>query len=159
MRARASLAAEPSVGAVLGSLLDGRRGPVVRVRDGRAASSGGPFSFTATIGGRDVGGVHVDLVGPSEIAIHDLAVARPFRGAGVGAALMRAALSLGARLGRTLARLEADDDGSGKLIRWYRGLGFEEAGTSARGRPAMQADIRRALTWARPKPPTTRSGM
>jgi GNAT superfamily N-acetyltransferase len=116
------------------------------------ATPAGPFRISAALGHRDVGQVEVDLSGRSEIAIHDLVVAPPFRGAGLGAALVGAALRFGARAGRSRARLEADDDGSGRLVRWYRGLGFTPIGTSPRGLPTMQADIGRAISAPRPAP-------
>lgn len=150
MRARQSLS-----GAAVGTRSTARtpaarRDARVTVRAGAAPMSpNGPFLFTATVGDRNVGQVQVDLSGRSEIAIHDLAVAPAFRGAGLGTALVAAALRFGARAGRSRARLEADDDGSGRLIRWYRGLGFTPIGTSPRGLPTMQADLRRPLSAGR----------
>jgi ribosomal protein S18 acetylase RimI-like enzyme len=148
MRARQSLGdARGTTGLAAGPA---RQEAGVTVRAGASpARPGGPYRFTAVLGNRDVGQVEVDLAGRAEITIHDLAVAPPFRGAGLGAALVGAALRFGARAGRSRAWLEADDDGSGRLVRWYRSLGFTPIGTSPRGNPTLQADIRRALLLGR----------
>jgi ribosomal protein S18 acetylase RimI-like enzyme len=103
------------------------------------------YRFSALQGEREAGEVRVRFARPAAIFIHDLNVARPYRGRGLGVRLVDAALRFGARNHCTRARLEADDNGSGRLLRWYRGLGFRPAGMGTRGSPAMEADIGRAL--------------
>lgn len=86
------------------------------------------------------------LHGPAEILVTDLAVTPEHRGAGVGSALMHAAMRLGARLGRTHAVLEADDDGTGRLVRWYGRLGFRRAGLGPHGQPRLVAALAGRVT-------------
>lgn len=106
----------------------------------------GPYRFTAAVAGAAAGQVRVHLHGPAEILITDLAVTPKHRGAGVGGALMHAAMHLGARLGRTRAILEADDDGTGRLVRWYGRLGFRRAGLGSHGQPRLVASLTRRVT-------------
>lgn len=102
------------------------------------------YQFTIPGQPRDVGEVRVTLE-PASILIHDLKVTPTKRGDGLGAQLLETALRFGARAGRRIARLDADDDGSGKLLRWYQKAGFRFAGVGRAGRPAMRADIGKAL--------------
>jgi hypothetical protein len=44
--------------------------------------------------------------------------------------------------------LTADDNGSGKLNRWYGGLGFARNGSDERGRPRFEAQTGRVLAGA-----------
>jgi GNAT superfamily N-acetyltransferase len=88
----------------------------------------------------ELGGVSVSLE-QGAIHIHDLELVPPVRGMGLGIALLDSALRFGAYRGARVARLEADDDGSGRLLRWYARLGFVQAGVSRDGHPLMQLDI------------------
>ncbi|MEM9458280.1 MAG: GNAT family N-acetyltransferase [Myxococcota bacterium] len=110
----------------------GVRGPV--------GLPGGSYRFTIEGLGGEVGEVRVRL-DPVGIYIHDLEVARSARGRGLGRVLLHAAVLFGARLGKGVAHLEADDDGSGRLLRWYRGLGFHGVGLGAQGKPALAMNI------------------
>ena len=107
-------------------------------------------TFRFTIPGhpsRD-GEVRVTLE-PRGIWIHDLKVDPGLRGEGFGLDLLQSALRFGARAGKRLARLDADDVGSGKLLRWYEQAGFRISGVGRKGKPAMRADIGQALTAIR----------
>ncbi|MCC6554455.1 MAG: GNAT family N-acetyltransferase [Polyangiaceae bacterium] len=95
-------------------------------------------------GGRALGWVYIRPSGEDAVYIHDLQVLPRYRGSGLGAQLMAAALRIGAGWGRTRAWLEAADDGSGRLVRWYERLGFERAGPGAHGMPLMRAYLRGA---------------
>jgi GNAT superfamily N-acetyltransferase len=101
-----------------------------------------------TAAGAAIGGVTVRPSGREALWISHLEVAPPERGRGLGVRLLDAALKLGARAGRRTACLEADDDGSGRLLRWYRGLGFALAGRSPEGRPLLSTDIHRSIRIA-----------
>jgi GNAT superfamily N-acetyltransferase len=126
MRARESLSAER------------------RARDARATPSRDARTLVYRRDGDGVvGSVCVKKSGDGAVLIHDLRVEQRYRGAGLGAGLLASALQAGARMGRSLAWLEAGDDGSGKLVAWYERLGFERVGTSRRGMPIMQARIPR----------------
>lgn len=88
-------------------------------------------------GRRTLGGVGVDLDGPARIFLHDLKVEPAARGAGLGASLVAGALRLGRAAGRRIARLIADDDGSGRLLDWYGRLGFVASGRGGPRRPEL----------------------
>jgi GNAT superfamily N-acetyltransferase len=122
---------------------DAPRKPATRLR-GPTGSGAGPYRFTVEGRRGEMGEVRVRL-DPGGILIHDLKVAPAYRGAGLGVALVRAALRFGASAGREVARLEADDDGSGRLLRWYHALGFKRAGWGPHGRPALEARVGPAL--------------
>ncbi|PTL83703.1 N-acetyltransferase [Vitiosangium sp. GDMCC 1.1324] len=92
-----------------------------------------------------VGQVSVSPSGPGAILIQNLRVQEPHRGQGLGVWLVAEALRLGGRQGRGRAWLEADDNGSGRLLRWYRALGFRDIGQGAHGQPAMETSLARAL--------------
>ncbi|WP_223753157.1 N-acetyltransferase [Myxococcus sp. RHSTA-1-4] len=104
-----------------------------------------PTVVVCEAGTDSVGRVRVSPSGPSSIHIEDLVVQQPHRGQGLGARLLAAAFELGRRWGRGRAWLEADDTGSGRLIEWYRRLGFQPAGRGPHGRPLLEARAARAL--------------
>ena len=67
------------------------------------------------------------------------------RGQNIGGMLMASALRAGQQLGRSRVTLASQDDGSGRLTRWYQRMGFERAGINALGYPNLQATIGRVL--------------
>ncbi|HEX8110041.1 MAG TPA: GNAT family N-acetyltransferase, partial [Kofleriaceae bacterium] len=74
--------------------------------------------------------------------LYNLRVEAEHRGRGGGEELVRAAAVAGERIGKRTLALEADDDGSGKLVRWYQSQGFRPAGETRDGKPAFEAPVR-----------------
>lgn len=91
--------------------------------------------------GRAVGGADVVLEG-SRAKLYNLRVDAEHRGRGGGEQLLRAAAVASERIGKHTLTLEADDDGSGKLVHWYQSQGFRPAGQGDSGRPALEASVR-----------------
>jgi ribosomal protein S18 acetylase RimI-like enzyme len=91
--------------------------------------------------GRAVGSADVVLEGP-RAKLYNLRVDAEHRGRGGGEELVRAAAVTSERIGKRTLALEADDDGSGKLIRWYQSQGFRPVDESGRGKPAFEAPVR-----------------
>lgn len=108
----------------------------------------GGYRLDAQIGGRNVGSVMVHVGGGATALVTDLGVDTAHRSQGVGKALLASAAQTGMRFGKARVALTADDNGSGKLNRWYGGLGFARAGNDARGRPRMEAQAGRILAGA-----------
>lgn len=134
MRAAQSLA-----GPMVGSGLSWRSSP------GQSGCNQQTFSFTIPGHPSAEGEVRV-TVEPRSILIHDLKVDQMLRGEGFGLELLQSALRFGSCVGKRIARLDADDGGSGKLLRWYERAGFRISGVGREGKPAMRADIGKALT-------------
>jgi ribosomal protein S18 acetylase RimI-like enzyme len=110
-------------------------GPM-KVRDGS-------YRITAAEKGRSVGSVMVHERNPSTIEVTDLGVDAPQRGKGFGQKLLGSALRAGMRMGKSRVRLGVDDNGSGRLAKWYRQMGFRQTGVDRSGRPRMEAPISR----------------
>jgi len=91
--------------------------------------------------GRAVGAADVVLEGP-RAKLYNLRVEAEHRGRGGGEELVRAAAVASERIGKRTLALEADDDGSGKLLRWYQSQGFRQAGEGDGGKPALEAPVR-----------------
>jgi len=91
--------------------------------------------------GHAVGGADVVLEGP-RAKLYNLRVEAEHRGRGGGEELLRAAAVASERVGKRTLALEADDDGSGKLLRWYHSQGFRQAGEGEGGKPALEAPVR-----------------
>jgi len=89
--------------------------------------------------GRAVGGADVLLDG-GRAKLYNLRVDDAHRGRGGGEQLVRAAAIASERIGKRTLALEADDDGSGKLVRWYQDQGFRATGT-VNGKPAFEAAV------------------
>jgi ribosomal protein S18 acetylase RimI-like enzyme len=91
--------------------------------------------------GRAVGGADVVLEG-QRAKLYNLRVEDEHRGRGGGEELVRAAAVASERIGKRTLALEADDDGSGKLVRWYQSQGFRPTGEGDGGKPALEAPVR-----------------
>lgn len=91
--------------------------------------------------GRVVGGADVVLE-RQHAKLYNLRVESDHRGRGGGEALVRAAATAGEQIGKRTLALEADDDGSGKLLDWYQRQGFRQAGAGQGGKPAFEAPVR-----------------
>ena len=91
--------------------------------------------------GRVVGAADV-VVERQHAKLYNLRVDADHRGRGGGEALVRAAALASTQTGRPTLALEADDNGSGKLLDWYRSQGFRDAGSGTNGKPALSAPVR-----------------
>jgi ribosomal protein S18 acetylase RimI-like enzyme len=91
--------------------------------------------------GRAVGAADVVLEG-QRAKLYNLRVEDEHRGRGGGEELLRAAAVASERVGKRALALEADDDGSGKLLRWYESQGFRPTGKGEGGKPAFEAPVR-----------------
>jgi ribosomal protein S18 acetylase RimI-like enzyme len=123
------------------------RGSHVRVsepiRDGD-----GSYRVRAEVAGRNVGSLRVHVDTGRSARVTDLGVDPGHRSQGIGKMLLASAARAGQRFGKSSVTLTADDNGSGKLNRWYGGLGFARAGNDARGRPRFEAQTGRVLAGA-----------
>lgn len=99
---------------------------------------------------RPVGQVRVTPDGQQSILIENLRVEAPYRGQGLGRELISEAFELGQRWGYGRAWLVADDQGSGRLLRWYQTLGFVPTGQKLRNRPVLEASLRQRGVALRP---------
>ncbi|WP_130799278.1 GNAT family N-acetyltransferase [Streptomyces otsuchiensis] len=72
---------------------------------------------------------YVDPVDEPEIYVQLLVTHRAFAGRGVGAALLEHAVSEARRRGVELLRVDCYAGDDGRLVRYYRGQGFEPAHT------------------------------
>ena len=102
----------------------------------------GSYKITAQDKGRPVGSVMVHKRGRA-IEVTDLGVEAGQRGKGFGQRLLGSAVRAGLRLGTSRVKLGVDDNGSGKLTKWYRLMGFRQTGLDWQGRPQMEAPIHR----------------
>jgi ribosomal protein S18 acetylase RimI-like enzyme len=121
--------------------------PSVPARISAPVSSGpGSYRLTAGSGGRQVGSVTVHARDKGAVEVTDLHVAEAQRGHGVGRMLVASAAKAGLQLGKSKVSLAAQDNGSGHLTQWYKGLGFTQTGVNNRGYPQLEAPISRVLT-------------
>jgi GNAT superfamily N-acetyltransferase len=109
--------------------------------------SAGPASYRLTAGaaGRPVGSVIVHARDKGAVEVTDLQVAEAQRGHGIGQMLLASAARTGQQFGRSKVTLAAQDNGSGHLTQWYKGMGFAQTGVNQRGYPQLEAPISRVL--------------
>jgi GNAT superfamily N-acetyltransferase len=109
--------------------------------------SAGPASYrlTAGAGGRPVGSVMVHARDKGTVEVTDLHVVEAERGRGVGRLLLASATKTGQQFGKSKVTLAAQDNGSGHLTHWYKGMGFAQVGVNQRGYPEFAAPISRVL--------------
>lgn len=89
-------------------------------------------------GGQSVG--HLDVFSEEGKArVYNLKVDPAFRGQGAGGALLKAAARTGASMGYQRLSLDSEDNGSGRLTRWYQEEGFSRVGTNSRGMAVLEA--------------------
>lgn len=90
-------------------------------------------------GGQSVGSVEVRVADRDAVKVMNLEVAPDHRKQGAGIQLMKAAANEGLRMGRSRITLESQDNGTGKLTRWYERMGFQPRGRSDRGMVILEA--------------------
>jgi ribosomal protein S18 acetylase RimI-like enzyme len=103
-----------------------------------SSSAGSPRQIRIAAGAREIGSVELLDGGQDAVRVVNLKVDPDQRGQGAGAHLMRAAAFEGMRMGKSRLTLESQDNGSGKLTRWYEGMGFVHRGRSDRGQVVME---------------------
>ena len=103
-----------------------------------ASPPGGAHQIRIAAGGREIGSVELLDGGRDAVRVVNLKVDTDQRGQGAGSHLMRAAAFEGMRMGKTRVTLESQDNGSGKLTRWYQGMGFTPRGRSDRGMVVLE---------------------
>ncbi len=117
----------------------------------------GSYRIVAGNGGQQVGSVMVHARGQSAIEVSDLGVDPAHRSQGLGGVLMASALRTGLQLGKSKVVLGSQDDGSGRLTRWYQRMGFTQVGINDRGFPQLEAPISRVLSSVAQLKTATRS--
>lgn len=113
------------------------------IRDGD-----GSYRVRAEVAGRNVGSLRMHVDAGRSALVTDLGVDPGHRSQGIGKMLLASAARAGQRFGKSSVTLTADDNGSGKLNRWYGGLGFARNGSDERGRPRFEAQTGRVLAGA-----------
>jgi ribosomal protein S18 acetylase RimI-like enzyme len=101
------------------------------------------FRLAANVEGRSVGSVMVHAGPKAAVEVTDLGVASSYREQGIGKMLLASAARTGRLLGKSRVSLAAQDNGSGRLNRWYREMGFTQAGLNSRGHIEFEAPISR----------------
>ncbi len=81
----------------------------------------------------------------ASVEVTDLGVDPAHREHGIGKLLLASAARTGLQSGKSKVTLAAQDNGSGHLTRWYKGMGFAQTGVNQRGYPQMEAPIGRVL--------------
>jgi hypothetical protein len=111
-------------------------------------------SFAVHEQGQPIGKVDIRSAGPKTMEFFNLAVEPRFRKQGWGKHLIGMALQAGTVQGKTLVQLESQDNGSGRLTRWYGKMGFNRVGTSERMLPVMAAPISTVQAMIARMPPS-----
>jgi ribosomal protein S18 acetylase RimI-like enzyme len=127
-------------------MLAGAAQPSAPVRVSPPIGAGpGSYRLTAGAAGRQVGSVMVHARDKGAVEVTDLQVAEAQRGHGIGQMLLASAARAGQQFGRSKVTLAAQDNGSGHLTQWYKGMGFAQTGVNQRGYPQLEAPIGRVL--------------
>jgi ribosomal protein S18 acetylase RimI-like enzyme len=113
----------------------------IRVDDDAA----GETRITAHEGTGAVGSARARTTADGSLEVTDLEVAPAHRGRGHGDEILSAAARHAQRSGASRIVLNAHDDGSGHLDRWYRSLGFEGTGDDRSATPLLAASPSRLV--------------
>jgi hypothetical protein len=105
----------------------------------------GRYRIEASERGRPVGSLMVNLRNRGAAVVTDLNVDPSARGQGVGKALLGSAARAALQFGKGRVALASQDNGSGKLTGWYRGMGFRQVGVNQLGFPELEAPVSRVL--------------
>jgi ribosomal protein S18 acetylase RimI-like enzyme len=112
----------------------------------RTSAAPGSFRLTAAAGGRQVGSVMVHTGGRATAEVTDLGVEPAYREQGIGKLLLAEAALTGLQCGKSKVTLAAQDNGCGKLTRWYKGMGFVQIGRNQRGFANLEAPVARVVS-------------
>jgi GNAT superfamily N-acetyltransferase len=105
----------------------------------------GEYKFVAGTAAQPAGTISLHNRRGPAVELTHLGVDPAHRSRGLGPALIATALRAGLRLGKKLVRLHSDDNGTGRLTRWYKSMGFRQTGVNVRGHARMEAPIGRVL--------------
>jgi ribosomal protein S18 acetylase RimI-like enzyme len=105
----------------------------------------GSHRLTAGSGAKPIGSLVVHTRRGPAAEVTDLGVDARFRDQGIGRQLLVSAARAGLRSGNSKLSLAAQDNGSGRLTRWYKDLGFHQVGVNNRGMPMLETPISRLL--------------
>jgi ribosomal protein S18 acetylase RimI-like enzyme len=111
----------------------------MRAADGR-------FRIEASADGRPVGSLMVDLRNRGAVEVTDLKVDAAARGQGIGKVLLGSAARTALQHGRGRVTLASQDNGSGRLTGWYKGMGFRQVGVNHLGYAELEAPISHVLS-------------
>ncbi|HLW69003.1 MAG TPA: GNAT family N-acetyltransferase [Candidatus Binataceae bacterium] len=106
----------------------------------------GSYRLTAGDGGRQVGSVMVHARDRASVEVTDLGVDPDHREHGIGQLLLASAARTGQRFGKSKMTLAAEDNGSGRLTHWYKGMGFAQVGMNRQGYAQLEAPIGRVIS-------------
>jgi ribosomal protein S18 acetylase RimI-like enzyme len=107
----------------------------------RTPLAGSAYRVTVATRGTVVGSVDVRPRGAAAELVN-LAVQPQHRQHGAGAALLQEAARTASQRGLSRVTLTASDTGSGRLVHWYRRLGFVPTGAGVTSRTTMSANAR-----------------
>ena len=88
----------------------------------------------------------VHLRNHGAVEVTDLKVDQGARGQGIGKALLGSAARAALHFGRGRVALASQDNGSGKLTGWYKGIGFHQVGVNEHGFPKLEAPVNLVLS-------------
>lgn len=125
----------------------GAGGPPVHI-SARGGTAPGSHRLTVGSGANPIGSLVVHTGRGAAAEVTDLGVAAGHRDRGIGRQLLESAARAGLRSGNSKLSLSAQDNGSGKLTRWYKDMGFRQVGVNGRGMPVLEAPISRLLAGA-----------
>jgi ribosomal protein S18 acetylase RimI-like enzyme len=114
--------------------------------------AGSAYRVSVATGQAVIGSLDVRPRGTAAELVN-LVVQPQHRRHGAGAALIQEAARTAAQRGLPRVILTANDAGSGRLVNWYRQLGFMSTGVNAQGRPIMAAGARTLQQCAASPPP------
>jgi ribosomal protein S18 acetylase RimI-like enzyme len=125
-----------------------QRSAPVRISPPISAGPDRSYRLTAGAGGQQVGSVMVHARDQGAVEVTDLSVDPAHRQHGIGKMLLASAARTGLQSGKSKVTLAAQDNGSGRLTQWYKGMGFTQIGVNQRGYPQLEAPIGRVIAGA-----------
>jgi ribosomal protein S18 acetylase RimI-like enzyme len=111
----------------------------IRAGDGR-------YRIEASAQGRPVGSLMVHMRNHGAAEVTDLKVDDGARGQGIGKVLLSSAARTALQFGKGRVALASQDNGSGRLTGWYKGIGFRQVGVNQYGFPELEAPVSRVLS-------------
>jgi ribosomal protein S18 acetylase RimI-like enzyme len=106
----------------------------------------GLYRIEASTEGRPVGSLMVSVRNRGAAEVTNLKVDPGLRGQGIGKALLGSAARAAIQFGKGRVALASQDNGSGRLTGWYKGMGFQQVGVNRLGYPELEAPVSRFLT-------------
>lgn len=103
--------------------------------------NGSAERITVRYQGKDVGSVELIPKGQQKAEIVNLHVDPLHRKKNLGQKLVKSAINSAKRIGKSIVSLQSQDDGSGKLTRWYESMGFVRKGIGSNGYIALETYV------------------